>query len=172
MKKYVLSFCFFCIMFSLSACGKNEDIINHYEGRELVIGVIGEFPMIHDADKNHATFKPLDTNQLLEKGFEDGLDAVFINKKFLDTVAENKYTDIFNDTDVAFVFIDSVVMSQTFLDKDVPYNKGFPNDSGWYLQGYYNDDKFATTLYNDQPTDKNIKNAYARMFELIEDKVK
>ncbi|MEC0256309.1 hypothetical protein [Paenibacillus lautus] len=81
------------ISFIVMGCVSKTDSIDMplYEGRSLVIGVIGETPQVRE--EGHVDFKEVTFEQLEELDLSPELDAVFITKERIFTTIESLHND-------------------------------------------------------------------------------
>lgn len=103
-KKIVILLLVFVILIIGNAQRDSIDI-PFYEGRSLVIGVIGETPQVRE--KGHVGFREVTFQQLEDLDLSAELDAVFITKEHLVEASEPKYTKIYHQAEVPF-FISSL----------------------------------------------------------------
>ncbi|PAQ15821.1 hypothetical protein CD798_04845 [Bacillaceae bacterium SAOS 7] len=106
-------------------------------------------------------------NDLAEEKSEN-LDAVFITKKHLPEAANSQYADVYLNSPVPIVFINSDKVYLAFIDKDLSYEDAHDSKSGDYLIGYYNEQYFGVDLYDHKETKETIEDSYSRVFGLIE----
>ena len=71
-----------------------------YDGRSLVIGVIGETPQVRR--EGHVGFKEVTFQRLEDLDLSAELDAIFITKEHLVEASAPKYTEVYNKAEVPF----------------------------------------------------------------------
>lgn len=156
----------------LSACSSTADHIRQetsfhsplYSGESLKVGIIGKSPIVRE---DHIEFVPLRFKDLSEKQLKQ-VDAVFIDPKHLPEAAEAKYAQVYLDSPVPFVFIDSEKVYLAFIDEELSYEDAHRSQSGDYLIGYFNDQYFGADLYAHQKNKQTIQDCYSRVFSLLE----
>ena len=152
--------------------GCNSDTVDTplYNGKSLVIGVIGVAPKVRE---DHVKFTTISFDELEEdKELSSEFDAIFITKEHLTEAAESKYAEVYINAGIPFFFIESKKSYVPFIDKEISY-EGFPDvNSGEYAVSYYQSGEkgqvWGYGLYNDKVNESNIKDAYSRMFSTIE----
>lgn len=157
----------------LSACSSTADHTRQannfhsplYSSEPLNIGIIGKDPVVRE---EHIEFVPLRFNDLSEKQLEQ-VDAVFIDQKHLPEAAEAKYAQVYVDSPVPFVFIDSEKVYLAFIDEELSYEDAHRSQSGDYLIGYFNDQYFGADLYGHQKNKQTIQDCYSRIFSFLEE---
>ncbi|MBT2760077.1 hypothetical protein [Paenibacillus sp. ISL-20] len=139
-----------------------------YEGRSLVIGVIGETPQVRE--EGHVDFKEVTFEQLEDLDLSPELDAVFITKEHLVEASEPKYTEVYNKVEVPFFYIESKKSHVPFTIEELSYDEVPDLSTDMYATGYYgkDDQYWGYGLYNDVMNETNIKAVYSRIFTTIE----
>lgn len=107
--------------------GCTSDVIDtpEYEGKHLVIGVIGEPPEIRE---ENVSFKKMTFSQLVELQSPSDFDAVFITKENLPEAADQKYAKIYKTSGIPFFFIESKKSYLPFTLEEMSYDE-VPNIS-------------------------------------------
>ncbi|MGE6716763.1 hypothetical protein ACQKGD_05220 [Peribacillus frigoritolerans] len=98
----------------------------------------------------------------------DNLDSVFINKKYLSEAAKTEYANVYLESPIPFVFIDSDKVYMAYIYKGISYENAHKSKSGDYLIGFYKDTYFGLSLYNNIKNEETIQDSYARMFNILE----
>lgn len=171
MKKFSLTLLLMLFMLSaLLGCTTASDEINSpvYKGKQLVIGVIGEPPIVRE---DNVIFKKLTFSELKELHSPSNFDAIFITKENLSEGAEQEYANIYKTAATPFFFIESKKSYLPFTYEELSYEEVPDISADMYATGYFqNDDKFQSWgygLYNDKLTSLNIEDVYTRVFETI-----
>lgn len=170
MKKF--SKIFFLMLFMLCVlpgCTSNAIVTPMYEGKHLVIGVIGESPEIREKNVN---FKKMTFSQLKELHAPSDFDAVFISKENLLEAADSEYAKIYKTSGIPFFFIESMKSYLPFTQEEMSYDE-FPDlSSDMYATGYFQYGEqfqyWGYGLYNDKQNKSNIEDVYTRIFATIE----
>ncbi|ACX66029.1 MULTISPECIES: hypothetical protein [Bacillales] len=139
-----------------------------YEGRSLVIGVIGDTPQV--GEKEHVDFRDITFEQLEDPYFSSDLDAIFITKEHLAKASEPKYTEIYQKADIPFFFIESKKSHVPFTVKELSYNEVPDLSPDTYVTGFYGKKAqyWDYGLHNDAMNETNIKVTYSNIFTIIE----
>lgn len=139
-----------------------------YEGRSLVIGVIGETPQVRE--EGHVDFKEVTFEQLEDLDLYAELDAIFITKEHLVEASEPKYTEVYNKAEVPFFYIESSKSHVPFTIQELSYDEVPDLSMDMYATGYYgkDDQYWGYGLYNDIMNETNIKAVYSHIFTTIE----
>ncbi|MEC0345234.1 hypothetical protein [Peribacillus frigoritolerans] len=164
-KRFRFTFIILLLFVLLTSCGKENNfnpII--YSGNDLKIGIVGEKPK---SKKKMYSFIPLTMEDISSSNF-DNLDSVFINKKYLSEAAKEEYANVYLESPLPFVFIDSYKVYLAYIDKDTSYENAHKSKSGDYLIGFYKDTYFGLSLYNNIKNEETIQDSYARMFNILE----
>ncbi|MEC0202796.1 hypothetical protein P4H39_09170 [Paenibacillus lautus] len=158
------------ISFIVMGCVSKPDSIDMplYEGRSLVIGVIGETPQVRE--EGYVDFKEVTFEQLEDLDLSPELDAVFITKEHLVEASEPKYTEVYNKAEVPFFYIESSKSHVPFTIEELSYDEVPALSTDMYATGYYgkDDQYWGYGLYNDVMNETNIKAVYSRIFTTIE----
>jgi len=156
----------FNLVFILVAC--NSPNSQEYGGESLEIAVVGNPPKINETK---IVFNEIDISNI--DGNLDGYDAVFIMKDFLEEAAEEKYAEVYQTSPIPFFFIETEKSYLPFVDEDLTYEGALSTKSKSYATGViYEGEKITYWeygLYNDQKNEKNIKDAYSRIFTTIDE---
>ncbi|WP_378210956.1 putative periplasmic lipoprotein [Anoxybacteroides rupiense] len=162
MKKW---FIFITSLLLLSACSQPPHFDSPiYSGEALTIGIVGEPPNVREKS---ISFIPLSMEDVLKKNFQN-VDAVLIHKRYLKEAAKPPYADIYLQSSVPFVFIESEKVYLAFVDRELSYEKAHQMKSGDYFIGFYKDTYFGVGLYNHIKNEKMIQDGYSRLFALLE----
>ncbi|WP_127593609.1 hypothetical protein [Paenibacillus lautus] len=139
-----------------------------YEGRSLVIGVIGKTPQVRE--EGHVNFKEVTFEQLEDLNLSTELDAVFITKEHLVEASEPKYTEVYNKAEVPFFYIESNKSHVPFTIEELSYDEVPDLSTDMYATGYYGKDAehWGYGLYNGVMNETNIQAVYSRIFTTIE----
>lgn len=169
-KKLVLPLIMILLIFPLNACSKKSEAADLYTGKPLKIGVIGEFP---DISESKVSFTSINFNKLLSEDEIKKLDAVIIMKKYLQEASDSKYANVYKNSGKPFFFIESTKSYLPFVDEDTRYNDAIDVKSGSYATGYIKVKGkhiyWEYGLYDDQINQKNIRDAYSRIFKTVEE---
>lgn len=161
---------FLLVVFILAGCSQEKDTFSSplYQGRSLIVGVIGEVPTVRESN---VTFKQI-TFDNLEKGdsFLSSYDAVFIMKEELPTAASPQYAKIYKLAGIPFFFFESSKYLATYIDATISYEDWPDMGPGFFVLGYDGGTRhqFGTGLYNDTKNETNVKSAYSDIFRQIE----
>lgn len=138
-----------------------------YSGRSLTIGIIGEVP---DVREEQVKFVNIQFSDLEEKPFQEQYDAIFITKDNLSEAAEDKYASIYKESTIPFFFIQSDKSYFPFLYEEGSYDE-VTTPSEYYITGilYTINQTWQFGTYNNIENATNIKDAYSRIFETIEE---
>lgn len=139
-----------------------------YEGRSLVIGVIGDTPQVREEE--HVDFQQVTFDQLEDPYFSSELDAIFIMKEHLAKASEPKYTEIYQKADVPFFFIESSKSHIPLTVEELSYNEVPDLSPDTYATGFYGKKAqyWDYGLPNDAMNETHIKAVYSNMFTIIE----
>lgn len=132
-----------------------------YEGRSLVIGVIGKTPQVRE--KGHVGFKEVTFQQLEDLDLSAELDALV-------EASEPKYTEVYKKAEVPFFYIESKKSHVPFTIKELSYDEVPDLSTDMYATGYYgkNAEHWGFGLYNDVMNETNIQAVYSHIFTTIE----
>ncbi|RDI37265.1 hypothetical protein [Falsibacillus pallidus] len=156
----------------LTACSSSVDEIKDsplYNGRKLVIGVVGNAPEVRE---KNIEFKKLTLDDLKKENLSAKYDAVFIMKKYLSEASEAPYAKIYRNAGVPFFFMGSKKSYVPFVDEEVEY-KDYPDTgSAVYADGYYESgikgSNWEFGLYNDAVNKVNVQDVYSRIFTKVD----
>ncbi|RAR41115.1 hypothetical protein DP091_25290 [Paenibacillus sp. MDMC362] len=139
-----------------------------YEGRSLVIGVIGETPQVRE--KGHVGFKEVTFQQLEDLDLSAELDAIFITKEHFMEASESKYTEVYNKAEVPFFYIESKKSHVPFTVEELSYDEVPDLSSDMYATGYYGKDgeHWGYGLYNGVMNETHVQAVYSHIFATIE----
>ncbi|MNC63526.1 hypothetical protein D3C75_1136530 [compost metagenome] len=92
-------------------------------------------------------------------------------KEHLSEAADARYAEVYQTAGLPFFFIESKKSYMPFVLEDVAYEDIKDINDGVYATGYFNSEGkwefWGTGLYNDKVNSTNIKSAYSRVFETI-----
>lgn len=139
-----------------------------YEGRSLIIGVIGETPQVRE--EGHVDFKEVTFQQLEDLDIPTELDAIFITKEHLVEASEPKYTEVYNKSEVPFFYIESKKSHVPFTIEELSYDEVPDLSSDMYATGYYGKaaEHWGYGLYNGVMNETNVLAVYSHIFATIE----
>lgn len=139
-----------------------------YEGRRLVVGVIGETPQVRE--KGRVDFKEITFQQLEDLDLFAELDAIFITKEHLVEASEPKYTEVYHQAEVSFFYIESTKSHVPFTIEELSYDEVPDLSSDMYAIGYYgkNTEHWGYGLHNGVMNQANIQAVYSHIFTTIE----
>ncbi|ULO06571.1 hypothetical protein H1230_26825 [Paenibacillus sp. 19GGS1-52] len=165
MKK--ISMILFFICFIVTACNSDTVDTPRYEGKSLVIGLIGDAPNVRE--------KNVDFKQITFKQLEDlspDYDAIFIMKEYLSEAATQKYAKVYKNAGIPFFFIETTKSYLPFINEELSYEDAPDLSSDTYATGYYQSDKefqyWGYGLYNDKVNESSIADVYTRIFTTME----
>ena len=157
------------ILMILASCNSDTIDISLYEGKNLVIGVIGDAPKVREDNIN---FTKITFNELEDETLLADFDAVFIMKEHLTEAADSKYAKVYRNSGIPFFFIESKKPYINFVEEELSYEDFQDSKSGDYAIGYFQSGEegqfWGYGLYNDKVNEPNIKDAYIRIFTTIE----
>lgn len=158
------------IFIILTGC-KNETVdTSLYNGKNLIIGVIGDSPKVREGN---VKFKNINLNKLEEgKHLSSEFDAIFIMKDHLSEAANRKYAAIYKNSGIPFFFIGSTKSYIPFVNEQISYTDSPNIEDQTYATGYFQSGEgkyqyWGYGLYNDQINENNIKDVYTRIFTTI-----
>ncbi|HZG72484.1 MAG TPA: hypothetical protein VEY51_13185 [Chondromyces sp.] len=156
----------------LSACSNNENEVKNsqiYEGKNLIIGVIGKAPRVRE---QNIVFKSIELKDLSQENLTSKYNAVFIMKEHLSEAANAPYAKIYKNSSLPFFFIESKKSYIPFVDEETDYEEFPDTKSGDYAVGYYQFNEDGTYwgygLYNKTVNEVNILDVFSRIFKTIE----
>ncbi|PPA70913.1 transcription elongation factor GreAB [Jeotgalibacillus proteolyticus] len=144
-----------------------------YDGRSLTIGVVGEPPEVREEQVN---FKQISFEDLNKEDLRT-FDAVFITKENLAEASEGKYAEVYSQSDIPFVFIQTTKSYLPFIDNEHSYHDEIfesLKDDQYYATLYIENNQHPSGhfwgygLYNDKENKWNVKDVYSRVFTSIE----
>ncbi|WP_455660555.1 hypothetical protein [Pradoshia sp.] len=167
MKKFFILFILMsilggCSSLHLSSSVKFESPV--YSGEELHIGIVGDKPVIRE---KNITFVELSMEDI-ENGEFTALDSVFINEPYLEEAAQPQYADVYLQSPIPFVFINSERVILAFVEEELSYEGAHTIKSGDYLIGWVDDTNFGLNLYDNEENEKTIQDCFSRMFMSVE----
>ena len=158
------------VLFIVFGCTKPEELIEFeiYNGETLHIGIIGEAPKVRE---DNVSFTPIDFSEIENTANLSNYDAIFITKENLVEADKPKYADTYNSSPIPFLFIETTKGYGPFINKEFDFENYPDIDSGAYA--YLYDSKiqkyWGFGIYNDEVNERNIQEAYSRIFETIEE---
>lgn len=148
-------------------CSKPEEKIDFevYEGKSLHIGMIGEKPKIKEDNIRFTSIGFTDLQNI------DNYDAIFITKENLKEADKSEYAAVYNHTPIPFLFFETTKSYVPFINEKLDLEHYPDVESGAYAYLYdSNSDKYwGYGLYNDEVNERNIQDAYSRIFKTIEE---
>jgi hypothetical protein len=156
------------LLFALAACAPSPDFAL-YQGKSLKIAVIGEVPKVKEEQVRFVemTFKEMNSEEL------NAYDAVFIRENNLLVASESQYTDIYLHSSIPFFFI-GASNPIPFTVKEVEYDETWEWTAGTgytvgVLASQEEDTKrhWSYGLYNDEKTEKHLKQMYSTILNTI-----
>lgn len=157
------------ICFVLAGCNSDTIDTPRYEGKSLVIGVIGDAPNIRE---KNVDFKKITFRQLEDQNLSPDFDAIFIMKEHLAEAANQKYAKKYINAGIPFFFMESKKSYLPFINEELSYDDVPDLKSGMYATGYFQSSKeyqyWGYGLYNDKANEHNIEDVYTRIFTTIE----
>jgi hypothetical protein len=157
------------ILSILTSCSNPQSVkTNTYNGKALLIGIIGETPKVRE---EKVTFGEIQFSDLEKDTFDSQYDAIFITKNNLSEASQGKYASIYKKSKIPFFFIQTEKSYVPFTEKDLTYDNAPKFTDQSYATGIlYNGNKlwiWTYGLYNDIENQANIKDVYSRIFETI-----
>ncbi|HGH7174415.1 TPA: hypothetical protein ACJMKJ_001941 [Bacillus wiedmannii] len=166
---YFLFFILICLVSAGCAKDKEGEKLE-YNGRALVIGVVGEKPK--DTFRN-IKFENVKLEEMQEKAAK--VDGFLVMKEYFQEASKEQYTNLFLSLKKPVFFIGLKDRPYLiFTEKDLDYDNA-PRDSAMmYTQGFVNmgnpeGQYWGMGLYNDTVSDQNIHNMYIIVFQTIAD---
>jgi hypothetical protein len=104
----------------LVGCNKDEVNSELYNGRDLIIGILGEES---DVREENVSFEKLSFAELEQNtgNISSEFDAVFIMPEILSEAADDRYASVYKDLTIPIFFIESTKAHVPFVNEDVPY---------------------------------------------------
>ncbi|EJR57887.1 hypothetical protein IIO_04613 [Bacillus cereus VD115] len=166
---YFLFFILICLVSAGCAKDKEGEKLE-YNGRALVIGVVGEKPK--DTFRN-IKFESVKLEEMQEKSAK--VDGFFVMKEYFKEASKERYTDLFLSLKKPVFFIglqDKPYL--IFTEKDLDYDNAPKDRAMMYTQGFVNMENpegqyWGMGLYNDTVSNQNIHNMYIVVFQTISD---
>ncbi|PEJ53336.1 MULTISPECIES: transcription elongation factor GreAB [unclassified Bacillus (in: firmicutes)] len=156
------------ILVMLTGCNSDTVYSSGYDGKKLIIGVIGNFPKVSEGNVKFKkiSFKKIEENKKLSSEF----DAVFIMKKHLSEASDSKYANIYKHSDIPFFFIGSKKSYIAFVDEQFTYEDAPNLRNPPYSIGYpFGKGKNQYCANDIDKVNKNtIDDAYSRIFTSID----
>ncbi|MBJ8053315.1 hypothetical protein JDS87_15360 [Bacillus cereus] len=166
---YFLVFILLCLV-STGCTNDNEGETLEYNGRTLVIGVVGEKPK--DTFRN-IKFENVKLEEMQEKSAK--VDGFFVVKEYFQEASKEQYTDLFLSLKKPVFFIGLQDRPYLiFTEKDLDYDNAPRDRAMMYTQGFVNmgspeGQYWGMGLYNDTVSNQNIHNMYIIVFQTISD---
>jgi len=165
MKKIIPVLLLIIIIFT----GCNSDTIYTplYNGKKLIIGVIGKFPKVREAN---VLFKNINFDKMEEsENLSSEFDAIIIKKEHLSEAANHKYLAIYQHAGLPFFFMDSKKSFVLIINGQLSYKDAPDKVDQDYATGILDENHFCGYgLYNDKVNDRNIMEVYTQIFNTIE----
>jgi hypothetical protein len=154
------------IFVMLTGCNSDTVYTPLYNGKHLIIGIIGNFPKVREENVKfkHINFDKIEDSKNLSSEF----DAIFIMKKYHSEAANIKYIDVYKNSGIPFFFIDSKKDYIVIINGQLSYKDAPDNNDQSYATGIKDENHFCEYgLYNDKVNENNIKNVYTQIFTTI-----
>ncbi|AAU15559.1 hypothetical protein I6G76_27230 [Bacillus cereus] len=166
---YFLVFILICL--ASAGCAKDKEGEKlEYNGRALVIGVVGEKPK--DTFRN-VKFENVKLEEM--KGNAAKVDGFLVMKEYFQEASKEQYTDLFLSLKKPVFFIGLQDRPYLiFTEKDLDYDNAPRDGAMMYTQGFVNmgnpeGQYWGMGLYNDTVSNQNIHNMYIIVFQTIAD---
>ncbi|RAN89792.1 hypothetical protein B5P41_11755 [Bacillus sp. SRB_28] len=166
---YFLVFILLCLVSTGCAKDKEGEKLE-YNGRALVIGVVGEKPK--DTFRN-IKFENVKLEEMQEKSAK--VDGFLVMKEYFQEASKEQYTDLFLSLKKPVFFIGLKDRPYLiFTEKDLDYDNAPRDRAMMYTQGFVNmgspeGQYWGMGLYNDTVSNQNIHNMYIIVFQTISD---
>lgn len=166
---YFLVFILLCLVSTGCAKDKEGEKLE-YNGRALVIGVVGEKPK--DTFRN-IKFENVKLEEMHEKSAK--VDGFLVMKEYFQEASKEQYTDLFLSLKKPVFFIGLKDRPYLiFTEKDLDYDNAPRDRAMMYTQGFVNmgspeGQYWGMGLYNDTVSDQSIHNMYIIVFQTISD---
>ncbi|KMN42777.1 hypothetical protein ACT1UG_08625 [Bacillus paramycoides] len=166
---YFLAFILLCLVGAGCAKDKEGEKLE-YNGRALVIGVVGEKPK--DTFRN-IKFESVKLEEMQEKSAK--VDGFLVMKGYFQEASREQYTDLFLSLKKPVFFIGLQDRPYLiFTKKALDYDNAPKDEAMMYTQGFVNmgsseGQYWGMGLYNDTVSDQNIHNMYILVFQTIAD---
>ncbi|MFO1444590.1 hypothetical protein KDN24_15565 [Bacillus sp. Bva_UNVM-123] len=158
------------VLFVVFGCSKSDESVETeiYNGKSLLIGIIGEVPKIRE---DNIKFTNIDFNDLQNVDNFSNIDAVFITKENLKEAEKPKYASIYNSSHIPFLFIETPKSYVPYVHDNIDFEDYPDDESGMYAYLYDSDSErhWGYGLYNDKVNEQNIQDVYSRVFKTIEE---
>ncbi|MBC6974055.1 hypothetical protein H9I32_17295 [Bacillus sp. Xin] len=171
MKRFFYFFVFILLCLVGAGCAKDKEGEKlEYNGRALVIGVVGENPK--DTFRN-IKFENIKLNEMKKKSGE--VDGFLIMKEYFQEASKEQYKDLFLSLKKPVFFIGLQDKSYSiFLKKNMEYNNAPKDANAMYTQGFANigsgeGQQWGIGLTNGGNADESIHNMYIVVFQTIAD---
>ncbi|WP_204317760.1 hypothetical protein [Neobacillus sedimentimangrovi] len=153
------------LLFIITSCSQEANFDSPiYSGSKLKIGIVGDKPKIRE--KNISLIS-LSMEDILQNKFKN-LDSVFITKRYLKEAAKPQYAEVYLQSPIPFIFIESEKVYLAFIDDQLSYENAHTNKSEDYLIGFYKDTYWGLGLHNNIKNEKTIQDCYSRLFVILE----
>lgn len=153
----------------LPGCQTKEVGTPRYEGKHLIIGMVGEVP---ELNKQNVSFKPLSFSELKELRASSDFDAVIITKENLLEADDPAYSGIYKTSGIPFFFMESTKSYLPFVYDDLTYDDVPDLPAYSYATGYFQEGDqvqfWGFGLYNDELSKFSIEDVYTQIFETVE----
>ncbi|MGH0598833.1 hypothetical protein [Bacillus mycoides] len=166
---YFLVFILLCLVSTGCAKDKEGEKLE-YNGRALVIGVVGEKPK--DTFRN-IKFENVKLEELKKES--GAVDGFLIMKEHFQKASKEQYKDLFLSLKKPVFFIGLQDKSySTFITKNIEYNSARKDVNAMYAQGFANigsgeGQQWGVGLSNGGNTEESIHNMYIVVFQTISD---
>ncbi|HHT7188598.1 TPA: hypothetical protein ACTZ5N_001864 [Bacillus cereus] len=166
---YFLVFILLCLVGAGCAKDKEGEKLE-YNGRALVIGVVGEKPK--DTFRN-VKFEKVELEELTTKAEE--VDGFLIMKEHFQEASKEQYKDLFSSLKKPVFFIGLQDKSYSiFITKNMEYNRAPKDVNAMYTQGFADigsgeGQQWGVGLSNGGNTEESIHNMYIVVFQTIAD---
>ncbi|MGW6193792.1 hypothetical protein ACWFRC_24700 [Bacillus cereus] len=166
---YFLFFILLCLVGT--GCAKdNEGDTLEYNGRALVIGVVGEKPK--DTFRN-IKFENVKLEEMQEKSAK--VDGFLIMKEHFQEASKEQYKNLLSSLKKPVFLIGLQDKSYSiFITKNIEYNSAPKDVNAMYAQGFANigsgeGQQWGVGLSNSGNTEESIHNMYIVVFQTISD---
>ncbi|WP_433773504.1 hypothetical protein [Bacillus wiedmannii] len=166
---YFLIFILLCLVGAGCAKDKEGEKLE-YNGRALVIGVVGEKPK--DTFRN-IKFENVKLEEMQEKSAK--VDGFLIMKEHFQEASKEQYKDLFASLKKPVFFIGLQDKSYSiFITKNIEYKSAPKDINAMYTQGFANigsgeGQQWGVGLSNGGNTEESIHNMYIVVFQTIAD---
>ncbi|MCT4595882.1 MAG: lipoprotein [Anaeromicrobium sp.] len=158
----------------LSGCSSDSVQNQPYKGNSLVIGVIGEVPVIREDNVEFKSMRFSDLKKVNE--LSSKYNAIFIMKEHFDEASKLIYAKVYKNSGVPFFFIDSLKSYTPFVIEELSYESCDKSYDQTYATGYFQSGNkwryWGYGLYNDKRNEANIQDVYSRIFHTIDTEIK